>query len=537
MDISMAEKNVPLLRMENITKIYPNGLVANDNVNFSVNKGEIHALLGENGAGKSTLMKVLFGHEKPEKGRILLNNQEVTIDNPQVAIKHGIGMVYQHFMLVPSLTVAENLTLGIEPKKKGLFDFAAAVKMTDEISKKYNFNIDANAKIEDLPVGIKQKVEILKVLIRGAKIIILDEPTAVLTPQETKELFEQLIKLKEDGYTIIFISHKLNEVKAICDRFTVLRAGKVVSVANVADYSEQEISQMMVGRDVVLKMEKKPSNPAKPILDVRNVTLHNNHGKKVLDDVSLCVKAGQIMGVAGVEGNGQRELSELISGLMPIEEGTIKVDGVEIKGRTIRQIRELKVAHVSEDRMTYGSVANVSISDNIISDRYYKKEYNKSFILNSRKISKMVKDLINNFLVKCDGPEALMKTLSGGNIQKVVVAREFSSNPKLIIANQPTRGIDVVASDFIRKKLIQLRDEGAAILLITADLNEVLEVSDSLVVMCDGKIAGYFEDSSRVKEEELGEYMLGLKKQNPQDIMEAMFGCQEKEAGELLEKQ
>ncbi len=526
MDKSKAEKDIPLLCMENITKIYSNGFVANDNVNFSVNKGEIHALLGENGAGKSTLMKVLFGHEKPEKGRILLNNKEITIDNPQVAIEHGIGMVYQHFMLVPSLTVAENLTLGIEPKKKGLFDFAAALKMTDDISKKYNFNVDADAKVEDLPVGTKQKVEILKVLLRGAKIIILDEPTAVLTPQETKELFEELIVLKNDGYTIIFISHKLNEVKAICDRFTVLRGGKLVSVANVADYSEQQISQMMVGRDVVLKIDKKAAHPGKIILEVQNITLNNIHGKRVLDHVSLCVKEGQILGIAGVEGNGQRELSELISGLTPIGEGSIKVDGVDIKGKSIRSIRELKVAHVSEDRMTYGSVASSSISDNMISDRYFKKELNNGFILNSSKISKMVKELIKDFLVKCDGPDALIKTLSGGNIQKVVVAREFSSNPKLIIANQPTRGIDVVASEFIRKKLIQLRDEGAAILLITADLNEVLEVSDSLAVMCEGKIAGYFEDSGSVKEEVLGEYMLGLKKQNPDEIQLAMYGCQ-----------
>lgn len=524
MNNDTVKEEIPLLCMENITKIYSNGFVANDNVNFSIRKGEIHALLGENGAGKSTLMKVLFGHEKPEKGRILLNGSEVTIDNPQTAIKYGIGMVHQHFMLVPSLTVAENLTLGIEPKKNGLFDFNKALKMTEEISDKYNLRVDANAKIEELTVGTKQKVEILKVLLRGARIIILDEPTAVLTPQETKELFEELIALKNDGYTIIFISHKLNEIKAICDRLTVLRNGKLISVAKVADLTEQQISQMMVGRDVVLKIDKKQAKPSRIILDVRNVVMDNNNGKRVLDDVSLCVKSGQILGIAGVEGNGQRELSELISGLSPINIGTIKIDGTDIKGKTIREIRELKVAHVSEDRMTYGSVAAADIKDNMISDRYYKKEFNKGLLLNAPKISKVVKELISDFMIKCDGPEALLKTLSGGNIQKVVAAREFSSNPLLIIANQPTRGIDVVASEFIRKKLIQLRDEGAAILLITADLNEVLEVSDSLAVMCEGKIAGYFNETAGVKEDVLGEYMLGLKKQKDEEIQMAMYG-------------
>lgn len=523
MSAEHGEKDTAILSMENITKIYANGFVANDQVSFSVREGEIHALLGENGAGKSTLMKVLFGHEHPEKGRILLRGQEIHIANPQVAIEYGIGMVHQHFMLVPSLTVAENLTLGIEPKKLGLFDFQAALRRTEEISKKYNLNVNANAIVGDLPVGTKQKVEILKVLLRGAKIIILDEPTAVLTPQETKELFDELVSLKRDGYTIIFISHKLGEIKAICDRLTVLRNGRLIGVAKVEDMTEQQISQMMVGRDVVLKIDKEKASPAEPVLSVRGVTLTNADNKRMLDNVSLQVRAGQILGVAGVEGNGQRELSELISGLSPLQEGTIEISGINIEGKSIRQIRELNVAHVSEDRMTYGSVESASISDNMISDRYYKREFRRGVLMDKRKIRTTAEMLIKDFMVKCDGPQATLKTLSGGNIQKVVAAREFSSSPKLIIANQPTRGIDVGASEFIRRKLVELRDNGAAILLITADLNEVLEVSDSLIVMCDGKIAAYIPDSADVQEETLGEYMLGLKKQPDEDIQNAMF--------------
>lgn len=520
MAVTAEQSNSYLLSMEHITKIYANGFVANQDVSLSVKKGEIHALLGENGAGKSTLMKVLFGHEKLEEGRVFLDGKEISIDSPQTAIQYGIGMVHQHFMLVPSLTVAENLTLGIEPKRGGFYDIQAAVRMTEEISQKYNLNVDARAKVEDLPVGTKQKVEILKVLLRGAKIIILDEPTAVLTPQETKGLFEELVALKNDGYTIIFISHKLGEIKAICDRLTVLRAGKLVGVANVADLTEQQISQMMVGRDVVLKIDKEKAAPGEVVLDVRDLTLTAPNGKKQLDGVSLRVRAGQILGIAGVEGNGQKELSELVSGLAPIETGEILAAGEPVSGKSIRQIREMQIAHVPEDRMTYGSVATASISDNIISDRYYKKAFHKGLLLDRKKIKDEVRTLIHDFSVKCDGPEAQIKTLSGGNIQKVVAAREFSSSPRLILANQPTRGIDVGASEFIRRKLVQLRDAGAAILLISADLNEVLEVSDSLAVMCDGKVVAYFPDASVVGEDELGEYMLGLKRQSSREIEE-----------------
>lgn len=514
------EKNI--LVMENITKVYSNGFVANKEVNLAVDEGEIHALVGENGAGKSTLMKVLFGVEKPEEGRILLRGQEIHIDNPNVAIQHKIGMVYQHFMLVPSLTVAENLTIGMEPKKRGLYDFKRAVQLTEETAKKYNFNIDARARIQDLSVGRKQKVEILKVLIRGAKIIILDEPTAVLTPQETRELFTELRGLKQQGYTIIFISHKLNEVTELCDRVTVMRAGRTIGVRDIKDVTEQDISRMMVGRDVVLKIDKEATSPTQPVLKVSHVSKQLTAEKKILNDVSLCVRRGEILGVAGVEGNGQKELSEIITGLDGDYEGIVKIGEAQkdVRGLSIREIRENGVAHISEDRMTYGIVGEGSIANNIISDRYYKREWQNGPLLNQKKINDTADALIQEFDIKCDNREQPVRMLSGGNMQKVVAAREFTTDANLIIANQPTRGIDIGASDFIRRRLVKLRTEGCGVLLISADLNEVMEVSDSLIIMCDGHIVAYFKDAQQVTEDELGEYMLGLKRMTPAQIKE-----------------
>lgn len=507
-----------ILVMENITKIYSNGFIANKDVNLSVKAGEIHALVGENGAGKSTLMKVLFGVEKPESGRILLKGQPVTIENPTMAIHYGIGMVHQHFMLVSSLTVAENMVLGIEPTKKGFLNFDQAVKMTKEISEKYNLHVDPLAKVKDLPVGLKQKVEILKALLRGAEILILDEPTAVLTPQETKELFVELVGLKDKGHTVIFISHKLQEIRAICDRVTVLRNGRSISVEEIKSVTEQDISRKMVGRDVILKIDKTQAKPKEAVLKVSDVNLKDSSGKHILKNISFGVRNGEILGVAGVEGNGQRELSEIITGLRQYHQGNVNITGRDIKKLSIREIRELGTSHISEDRMTYGVVANGSILENVISDRYDKKDYNKGFLLNFEKIINLATSLIKDFGIKCDDYTQPIRMLSGGNMQKVVAAREFSSKPKLIIANQPTRGIDVGASEFIRKKLVELRDNGTAVLLISADLNEVLEVSDSLIVMCDGEIAAYFPDASTVTEEELGEYMLGIKRMDTQLI-------------------
>lgn len=512
----------PILVMENITKVYGNGFIANKDVNFSLNKGEIHALVGENGAGKSTLMKILFGEEKADFGRILLKGEEIKLDNPMSAIKYKIGMVHQHFMLAPSLTVVENMIMGMEPKKFGLIDRELSKKMCLEVADKYNFNIDINEKVEKLPVGVKQKVEILKALLRGAEILILDEPTAVLTPQETEELFIQLENLKNNGHTIIFISHKLKEVKQICDRITVLRRGKSMGEYFVKDLSEADISRLMVGRDVILEVDKKPIETGDIALSIRDLNIEGSLDKKLLNSINLDIRKGEILGVAGIEGNGQRELAEAITGLLSYKTGDVLLNQKSIKGKSIRQIRELGITHIPEDRMTYGVSQESSVLDNMISNRFHKKEYNKTGLLNLKKIKSEVDALIKTYLVKCDDREQPVRMLSGGNIQKVVVARECSCNPEVIIINQPTRGIDVGAIEFVRKHIIELREKGVAILLISADLNEVLELSDSLIVMCEGEIAAYFNDSKKVTEAELGEYMLGLKHMSKEEIGGAM---------------
>ncbi len=527
-DQSVAQSSQnPVLLMENVTKIYKNGFVANQNVTFAVEKGEIHALMGENGAGKTTLMKVLFGIETPEEGRILINGNEVKIQNPQHAIALGIGMVHQHFMLVPSLTVAENMVLGMEPKsfgRYGLLDFADAVRQTREISTKYNFSIDPEARVKDLPVGTKQKVEILKALLRGADILILDEPTAVLTPQETDELFVQLKRLKEKGHTIIFISHKLDEIKSICDRITILRHGKWVGTHYVKDVSKEQISAMMVGRDVVLKFEKSEAIPSDTVLEVKNLSKVDIEGKHILRDINLRLKKGEILGVAGIEGNGQKELSEVITGMDRFEHGDILINGKSLKKKSVRVIREMGVSHVSEDRMTYGCAQDAAVWENVISDRYYKKPFSRGHLLNMSQIKATAKALKDTYTIKCDHVGQPVKMLSGGNIQKVVVAREFSSGSDLIVANQPTRGIDVGATELIRKELVRLtREENKAVLLISADLNEVMELSDSLTIMHEGELVGYFAKASDLTEYELGLFMLGEKKQSADHIRRAMY--------------
>ena len=508
-----------VVRMSGITKVYPNGIAANQGVDFNVKKGEIHALMGENGAGKSTLMKMLFGLEQPTSGKIEVDGEEVNISSPYVAIAHGIGMVHQHFMLVPSLTVAENIVLGMEPKKRGLFvDYSKAVALTKEYSQKYNLLVEPDMKVADITVGMKQKVEILKALVRGAHILILDEPTAVLTTQETAELFVELKHLKEQGYTIIFISHKLKEIKELTDRITIMRGGKSMGVYNTADISEQEISRLMVGRDVVLKVEKDKAQPADVILKVNGLEYTNEWGKKMLDKVSFAVRSGEILGVAGVEGNGQRELVDMLFGLNIPDGGSAEVNGKEIVNRPQSEIRSLGVSHIPEDRMTLGVAGPASIEDNLISDRFHKKEFNNGLFLNMKKIHKEADELVEQYKVLCKSPKQQVAMLSGGNIQKVVVAREFSCDPVLIIADQPTRGIDVGATEFIRKKLVELSRAGAAVLLVSADLNEVMELSDSLIILNGGRIVAYFEDTADLTDEEMGEYMLGLKIQDDEQI-------------------
>ncbi|SHK27705.1 simple sugar transport system ATP-binding protein [Hathewaya proteolytica DSM 3090] len=507
-----------LLEMKNITKVYPNGVIANDNINFSIRQGEIHALMGENGAGKSTLMKILFGIEEMDEGEILLRGKKININSPSIAMKYGIGMVHQHFMLIPSLTVAENMILGSEPKKGIFIDKKRAWEETKKLCDKYKLILDPDAKVFELSVGVKQKVEILKALLRGVEILILDEPTAVLTPQETKELFEELEILKKQGHTIIFISHKLKEIKQICDRISIMRNGRFMGVYDLKDISEKDISRLMVGRDVVLEVEKEPCVNTEDVLKVRGLTYIDKTKKKVVDNISFNVKKGQILGIAGVEGNGQKQIVEMITGMRKVHDGKVYLRDEDITGLDIRSVREKGVSYVPEDRMVHGVASDMNIEQNLIGDRYYKRDFNKGFLMSKDKISDISLRLIKDFKIKCASSKDKVGGLSGGNIQKVVVAREFSSNPYLIVVNQPTRGVDVGAIEFIRKELVRLRHEGKGILMVSADLNEVLELSDSLIVVYDGKIAAYFEDASKVTEEELGYYMLGLKRQSEEQI-------------------
>lgn len=505
-------ENKVVLQMNHIMKIYSNGVVANEDVSLELNKGEIHALLGENGAGKSTLMKVLFGIEHPDEGQIVLNGTETEIKSPQDAISKGIGMVHQHFMLVPSLTVAENIILGVEPKKQGVFiDMDQAIEAADAIAKKYNFDIDVRAKVEDIPVGIKQKVEILKALYRGADILILDEPTAVLTPQETDELFVQLEKLRDNGHTMIFISHKLDEIKRICNRATIMRSGRSMGTYSVGDITTEDMSRLMVGRDVVLTFDKEPAQLKDVRMDVKNLTVHNSQGVLKVNDLSFELRGGEILGIAGVEGNGQSELIDSITGLNKNYKGTITIKNTDIEKLSIKEVRGLKMGHIPEDRMSSGCAGKLNILENMFSTLYTEPEYSGKFLLKGKKIQERTNVLIKEYLVKCKSYHQGVGMLSGGNIQKVIAARELSNGPDIVIANQPTRGVDVGAAEFIRRRLLELRDEGCAIILVSADLNEIFSLSDRLAVMYKGKFSGLFTDVASVTEEELGQYMLGLK--------------------------
>jgi general nucleoside transport system ATP-binding protein len=512
-----------LLEMRSITKVYSNGVVANKNVNFSLVEGEIHAIVGENGAGKSTLMKMMFGMEEPSDGEIYLKGEKIKLQSPQDAIDKAIGMVHQHFMLVPSFTVAENMVLGMEPKKGFGINNDEAVRMTTDLSNKYNLAVDPYVKVQDLSVGMKQKVEILKALIRGAKILILDEPTAVLTPQETEELFRELKLLKENGHTIVFISHKLKEVKAICDRITIMRSGRSEGVFETKDISEQDISRLMVGRDVLLKYEKDQHTYGESVLQVKELSYVNGLGKQALNNVSFSVRPGEIVGIAGVEGNGQAELIKALTSQIKADNGSILLKNKSISNSSIKQIRDMKVSYIPEDRMRQGAAKEASISDNLISTQYLNKEWNNGLFLKGKKMVQFAEKLIDEFKVRCSGPSQEIGMLSGGNMQKVVVARECSTEPELLIAEQPTRGVDVGAAQLIHQKILELRKKGCAVLLVSADLNEVLELSDSLLVMYNGEFVAYYDKPSELTEAELGLNMLGLKRQTEGEVRRAIY--------------
>ena len=460
-----------ILRVEDLTKIYPGGVLANYKVNFSIDRGEIHALVGENGAGKSTLMKMLFGIEEITSGKVFLNGKEVHFRSSTDAIRAGIGMVHQHMMLVPSLTVAENLVLGIE-QKRGLFlDRKKAIQETEEISRKYNLHVDAEKRVRDISIGMKQKLEILKTMYRGAKIIILDEPTAVLAPQETEELFEQLLNLKKEGYTIIFISHKLQEVKQICDRLTVLKDGKSIATCRVSDVTTEEISRMMVGRDVKLSYEKTEKEKGEPILTVKNLNYTDRFGTKKLDNLNFFLRKGEILGIAGIEGHGQKEAMEILTGNRKAESGSILYQGRDLCRTSISEDRDLGIAHVPEDRNLDGCAPLMSVRDNLIAVGM--KRFARKGVLKKKAIEEYCQTCVRDYKVKTASLDIPIKSLSGGNVQKAIVAREFTAGADVIVLNQPTRGVDVGAMEFIHKKILKMRDEGKSLILVSADLAEL----------------------------------------------------------------
>lgn len=506
---------------KDIVKIYPNGVLANDKVSLSVEQGEIHALVGENGAGKSTLMKVLYGLEQPTSGSISLRGQQVTLTNPQDAISKGIGMVHQNFMLVDSFTIAENIILNRETTQlSGIqVDRQKAIDDTKALSEQYGLYVDPTARIDVTPVGMRQRVEILKALYRGAEILILDEPTAVLTPRETDDLFKAIRSLVDGGKTVIFITHKLREVMEISDRVTVMRDARKVGTVNTKDTSETELATMMVGREVFMQVDRPPVERGHPVLVVNDLTYADENGRTTLNHASFTTYSYEILGVAGVEGNGQTELAEVLAGLRDATAGSATVDNKSVLNHGPRVVREAGVAHIPEDRLLNGVAVDSSIDDNLIVDRYYQEPFTKSGLLNLRAIGDNGTQMIKDFGILAPGGDLPVGSLSGGNMQKVIIAREFSSDPRLLIAAQPTRGVDIGAIEFIHAQLVEKRTKGMSVLLISADLQEVMKLSDRIMVMYDGEIVAMLPNTPDLTEQKLGLYMLGAERQSDEEMM------------------
>ena len=494
-----------VLRMQNITKIYPNGFVANKDITFGVGVNEIHALVGENGAGKTTLMKILFGMEPAQEGKIFINGKEEKITNPLDAIAKGVGMVHQHFMLVPSLTVAENIVLGPEPKKYAtLIDMAKAVRDTQEICEKYNLKVDPTARVRDLPVGMKQKVEILKALYRNAQVLILDEPTAVLTPQEVDELFKILRQLKKDGKTIVFITHKLNETMALSDRITVLRKGKVVCRCNTSETNEKELAAKMVGRSVETVMTKKGQIRGDVVMELKNVRLL----KKAQETVSLTVHAGEILGIAGVDGNGQQELEALIIGNKKMKEGSLLINGTEARKMSVKERKKLGIGYIPSDRHKNAMIADFSIAENFLLGYQDKPQYNNHGFINYANLRKDAQEQADRFETKLAGLDQPIGQLSGGNQQKIILGRETSHDPSFMLVAQPVRGLDIGAIEKVHRTLLELKEQGKAILLISAELSDIMNLSDRIAVLYEGRVSALFENGEYTKEE-IGLFMTG----------------------------
>ncbi|HEM3695868.1 TPA: ABC transporter ATP-binding protein [Streptococcus suis] len=503
----MTRDNV--IEMRNITKIFGE-FVANDHINLNVKRGEIHALLGENGAGKSTLMNMLAGLLEPTSGEIAINGEVVTIDSPSKAAHLGIGMVHQHFMLVDAFTVAENIILGSETTKAGVIDLKKAIAEIKELSERYGLEVDPTAKVADISVGAQQRVEILKTLYRGADLLIFDEPTAVLTPAEIAELLKIMKKLIEEGKSIILITHKLDEIRAVADRVTVIRRGKSIETVDVAGATNEDLAEWMVGRSVSFKTEKIASNPKEVILSIKDLVVNENRGIPAVKGLNLDVRAGEVVGIAGIDGNGQSELIQAITGLRKVKSGSITIKGEEIVGKTPRKITEMQVSHVPEDRHRDGLVLQMSVAENIALQTYYKEPNSKNGILNYNKINEKARQLMEEFDVRGASELVPSKALSGGNQQKAIIAREIDRNPDLLIVSQPTRGLDVGAIEYIRKRLIAERDKGKAVLVVSFELDEILDVSDRIAVIHDGTIHGIV-DPATTNKQELGVLMAGGK--------------------------
>jgi simple sugar transport system ATP-binding protein len=493
------------LELRGITKRF-GALTANDAVDLQLRRGEIHALLGENGAGKSTLMNVVYGMLSPDEGEILVDGRATTVASPRDAMDQGIGMVFQHFMLIPVMTVAENLVLGNEgAAKRGLLDIAGARRRTRELSEKYGLKVDPDARVSDVSVGMQQRIEILRALDRGARILVLDEPTAVLTAQETAELIEVLRGLRDAGTSVVFITHKLHEVLEVADRVTVLRRGRTIGTIDTAGADEVSLARMMVGRDVVLRVEKEPGTPGAALLEIDAVHAIDDRGLPAVDGVSLTVSAGEIVAVAGIDGNGQTELIDAIAGLRQVEAGSIRIKGKDITNASPRQARQAGIGHIAEDRHARGLVLDFTLAENLALNDY--RSGTKLGLLNPRRMLDGARKLLHEFDVRGGQPSTPARSLSGGNQQKVVIAREVSGNPDALIAAQPTRGLDVGAIEFVHRRLLAERDAGRAILLFSLELEEVRALADRILVIYDGRIVGELPPTA--SDEELGLLMTG----------------------------
>jgi simple sugar transport system ATP-binding protein len=495
----MSEGRTPILEVRGLTKTFP-GVIANEDVDFSLHEGEVHCLLGENGAGKSTLMNAVFGLYQPDAGQILLRGEQVQFGSSRDAIAHGIGMVHQHFQLIPVFTVAENVILGNELRKGLVLDLDTARERIRELGSRYGLQVDPDVLVGDLSVGEQQRVEVVKALFREADILILDEPTAVLTPGEVDEFFGVVRNLIGQGKSIVFITHKLREVLAVADRITVLRNGRVVGDADPAEATQQSLATLMVGRDVSFTIDKAPAKPTAVVLRTSGLTVQDDRGVTTVDGLDLEVRAGEIFGIAGVQGNGQRELVEAIVGMRGKVDGTVEIDGHDVTHATPREVLDLAVAHVPEDRGKHGVVGPFSIADNLVLNRYWREPFARRGLRQEDAIEREALDLVDRFDIRTPGTQVKVDNLSGGNQQKVIIARELTGDVRLLVVAQPTRGLDVGSIEFIHHRIVEMRDQGAAVLLVSAELDEVLNLSDRIGVIYRGALVGVFDRADATRD-------------------------------------